>query len=56
MARRKDLTEMADDLYDEDEDYLDEDTEYMIEDIQNILNKTYKKEYLLKIFEQYDYD
>lgn len=34
MSRRKDLTDMADDYYDEDDyDEEDEDLEYVIEDI-----------------------
>lgn len=40
MARRKDLTDMADDYYEDeyDEEY-DEELEYMLDDIQQIVPK-----------------
>lgn len=58
MARRKDLTEMADDYFDEEgqEEEEDEEVEYMIDQIQNIMKQKYKRNFLYSLFEQFDYD
>lgn len=56
MARRKDLMDMVDDYEDEEEYFEDDETEYMIEDIQADMQKQYKKDYLIRIFQKFDYD
>lgn len=48
--------DMVDDYEDEEEYFEDDETEYMIEDIQADMQKQYKKDYLIRIFQKFDYD
>ena len=62
MARRKDLTHLADDYgdYDDYDDYdnyddYDQETENMIVEIQNIAGKDLKRDRILRQLEKLDY-
>lgn len=54
MSRRKDLTDMADDYYEDDGG--DDDMEYFIQDIQSIMGKEFKWDVLENLIYKFDWD